>query len=79
VAVHLPGGTFFASKELILGRITAILASYRKYCATSSSAVRAVCGCRAGWLMNLWRAGGGTQQLCSVAPSAPRAAHSATP
>jgi len=39
VAVNLPGGTFFASKEMILGRITAILAAYRKYCATSSSAV----------------------------------------
>lgn len=39
VASNLPGGTFFSSKELILNRITAILAAYRKYCATSSSAV----------------------------------------
>lgn len=39
VAANLPGGTFFSSKELILNRITAILAAYRKYCATSSSAV----------------------------------------
>lgn len=39
MAINLPGGTFFASKELILNRITAILAAYRKYCATSSSAV----------------------------------------
>ena len=42
VAVNLPGGTFFSSKELILNRITAILAAYRKYCATSSSAVSAL-------------------------------------
>lgn len=42
VAINLPGGTFFASKELILNRITAILAAYRKYCATSSSAVSVV-------------------------------------
>jgi hypothetical protein len=40
VAINLPGGTFFSSKETILNRITAILAAYRKYCATSSSAVR---------------------------------------
>lgn len=39
VAAGLPGGTFMSSKEVILGRITAVLAAYRKYCATSSSAV----------------------------------------
>lgn len=42
VAINLPGGTFFSSKELILNRITAILAAYRKYCATSSSAVQLI-------------------------------------
>jgi hypothetical protein len=40
VACTLPGGTSAGAKELILGRITATLAAYRKYCATSSSTVR---------------------------------------
>lgn len=39
VAITLPGNTSAAAKELILGRITSILAAYRKYCATSSSSV----------------------------------------
>lgn len=42
VACTLPGGTSAGAKELILGRITATLAAYRKYCATSSSTVQLI-------------------------------------
>eukprot|EP00775_Hariotina_reticulata_P004086 gene4086-4333_t len=42
VAASLPGNTSHAAKELILNRITSILAAYRKYCATSSSSVQLI-------------------------------------
>lgn len=41
-ALALPGGTFAAAKEAVLGRAIATLAAYRRYCATSSSAVQLI-------------------------------------
>jgi len=42
VAASLPGNTYGTGKDLIQSRCTAVLASYRKHCATSSSAVQLI-------------------------------------
>jgi hypothetical protein len=40
VATTLPGATFAAAKDAVMSRSIATLAAYRKFCATSSSAVQ---------------------------------------
>ncbi|KAI8470003.1 MAG: Sec23/Sec24 trunk domain-containing protein [Monoraphidium minutum] len=42
VATTLPGGTFAAAKDAVMSRSIATLAAYRKFCATSSSAVQLI-------------------------------------
>lgn len=40
VAVSLPGNTFAAAKDAVMGRTISSLFAYRKFCATQSSAVQ---------------------------------------
>ncbi|KIY91240.1 hypothetical protein MNEG_16724 [Monoraphidium neglectum] len=42
VATTLPGATFAAAKDAVMSRSIATLAAYRKFCATSSSAVQLI-------------------------------------
>lgn len=38
----LPGNTYAQAKDVVMSRVNAILYAYRKYCATSSSAVQLI-------------------------------------